>query len=173
MDRRIAPVHRIARALLLLLLNSCIPAPAPPASAPVGTHSSSLIAIEQELHERINAHRSSRGLPPLQSDAVLTSFAREHSEKMARGERPFGHVGFEERVQAVRAAQPVSTVSENVAINNYPAEQVASRVLSGWLRSSGHRQNLESNSDLTGVGVARGPSGDYFITQLYAATHRR
>lgn len=174
---RLADVRRMAlvitSALLLLLTIGCVPVEVPVGSArPVGGESPAT-AIEREVHERINAHRASRGLLPLQADATLTALARDHSVLMAAGQRGFGHSGFDERVEAIRAARPVSTVSENVATNNYPPAQVAGRAVSGWLTSPGHRENLEGGFDLTGVGVARGRAGDYFVTQIYAARRSR
>lgn len=171
--RRMGALPRLARPVLLLLLSNCVPAPVPGAPAPAGVGHPALAEIEREVHDRIDSHRSSRGLPRLQLDSALTSLARDHSERMARGQRPFGHTGFEERARAARAARQVSIVSENVASNNYPDEQVARRALAGWLRSPGHREKLEGDFDLTGIGVARGAAGDYFITQLFAATAPR
>ncbi|MEX2572306.1 MAG: CAP domain-containing protein [Gemmatimonadota bacterium] len=128
--------------------------------------------MERSVHDLINAHRTSAGLPPLESEGVLGSLAREHSERMADGERLFSHTGFDARVRAARAALPVSAMSENVATNNYSAAEAADRVVSGWIGSPGHRKNLEGDFELAGVGIARNPQGDYFVTQIYAAKSR-
>jgi uncharacterized protein YkwD len=170
---RTRTTRRPARsAALLLLLSGCLPAAQPRDGAPVPVPGpgAPLAQIEREVQERVNAYRASRGLAPLRGDPGLTSLARDHSARMARGERPFGHDGFEDRVRAARAGRTLNVVSENVATNNYPENQVAARVVVGWVQSSGHRRNLEGSFDIAGVGVARSSSGDYFITQLYAAS---
>jgi len=40
--------------------------------------------------------------------------------------------------------------------------------VSGWLNSTGHRNNIEGNYDLTGVGVAKSSDGKYYLTQMFA-----
>ncbi len=45
--------------------------------------------------------------------------------------------------------------------------------MSGWLRSPGHRENIEGAYDLTGIGVARSRQGVYYFTQLFAGTRAR
>lgn len=167
------PRFRALALALLLPLSGCLPAAEVRDGASDPGLSAPLVEIEREVHARVNEYRSSRRLAPLQRDPVLASLARDHSARMARGERPFGHDGFEDRVRAARAGRALEGVSENVATNNYPVNQVAARVVVGWVESSGHRRNLEGGFDIAGVGVARAPSGDYFITQLYAATSSR
>ena len=45
---------------------------------------------------------------------------------------------------------------------------VANYILEGWLSSPSHRKNIESPAyDLAGVGVAQGPAGAYYFTQLF------
>jgi uncharacterized protein YkwD len=167
--------HRLRSLVLALLLplSGCLPAVEPSAGASDPGTSGPLFEIERQVHERVNAHRSLLGLAPLQHDPVLASLARDHSEWMARGERPFGHDGFDDRVRAAHEARALGAVSENVASNNYPSNQVAGLAVRGWVKSSGHRRNIEGRFDMAGVGVARGSAGDYFITQLYAATSSR
>lgn len=167
--------HRLRSLALALLLplSGCLQAVELANGAPDTGTSGPLFEIERQVHERVNAHRSLLGLAPLRHDPVLASLARDHSERMARGERPFGHGGFDDRVSAAHEARALGAVSENVATNNYPPNQVAGLAVTGWVRSSGHRRNIEGGFDVAGVGVARGSAGDYFITQLYAATSSR
>jgi uncharacterized protein YkwD len=126
-------------------------------------------SLDLQIHEQVNRHRQSAGLPPLTWSSVLADLAAAHSRRMASGEVPFGHDGFEERVATARQAIGVSRAAENVATNNYPVGEAAARVVQGWLASPGHRRNIDGAFQLTGVGVARTSSGTYFATQLYAA----
>jgi uncharacterized protein YkwD len=121
------------------------------------------------VHDRVNARRQSLGLPALTWHSTVAQLAADHSARMANGSRPFGHDGFEERIASAAATLTVSSASENVATNNYPVDRVAQQVVDGWISSSGHRRNLEGDFQLTGVGVARSPAGDYFVTQIYLA----
>lgn len=141
-----------------------IPGAGPTVSAPTVPAAS----LARDVHDLVNRRRQSAGLPPLTWDATLAALAEEHSARMADRSRAFGHDGFDDRVAAARASIGISQASENVATNNYPDPQVAQQAVGGWVNSPGHRQNLEGEFQLTGVGVARSPQGDYFITQIYA-----
>lgn len=150
--------------------NSLIPPfPSSAPSAPSGS-TTYLTAIEADIHNRVNRHRISIGLPPLTLHPILSELAREHSEKMAAGSAPFGHDGFEERFAVAQETVLAYRLSENVATNfNFPRPAVSARAVSGWIESPGHRQNLEGPFEVTGVGVARSSRGEYYATQLYAA----
>lgn len=157
----------------LLIFNSCsqVGTILPPAgSAGAVPPTPTLIAtLEGEIHEGINRHRASRGLPRLAPDPVLNAIARQHSERMARGEVGFGHDGFEDRFNQARAALSISRFAENVATNSgYPAAAVPEQMVTGWINSSGHRQNLEGDFRISGVGIARSVRGEYFATQVFA-----
>lgn len=154
---------------LLLAIGAC-------AQLPVGTpfpvslpSAAEHRGIEDEVHERINDHRAARNLPQLSRSELLDQLAREHSERMATGERSFGHDDFDARAAEARTHLGISRMSENVASNNYPQSSVARQAVAGWLRSPGHLRNLQGEYTLTGVGVAPGAAGDFYITQLFAA----
>ena len=42
-----------------------------------------------------------------------------------------------------------------------------STAVDGWIKSDGHRQNMEGNYNLTGIGVAMNPQGEYYFTQIF------
>ncbi len=161
-------------ACTLLVFAGCVPIPIPiPMPAPDRPRTidpPAISALESELHERVNQYRTSRNLPPLRWDGFLASLAREHSQRVAERQRPFGHADFEERAQAAQDALGVRGMSENVATNNYAPDRVVEAVVAGWIGSPGHQQNLAGGYDLSGVGIARGADGAYFITQIYAAS---
>ena len=157
----------------LLLLAGCAAPVVPPVPPPARPAPPTVADVEADVHARINAHREARALPPLQVDSLLVRLARAHSTAMAAGHRPFSHDGFNERAQAIRAALPVNTVSENVATSTYPPGRLAPVVVEGWLESPGHRQNLEGDFVLTGVGIAYNGAGRYYVTQLFADARLR
>lgn len=121
-------------------------------------------ALARQAHTAINRHRAAQQLPPLQwSDAVAFQ-ARQHSEAMAKGRTSFGHSGFSQRVRAIQI--PFRGAAENVAYNqgySNPA-QVA---VDGWLKSPGHRSNIEGRYDTGGIGVARNAKGEVYFTQVF------
>lgn len=132
-------------------------------SQPSGTASG---ALEQAVHERVNAHRQAQRLPPLALDPRISQQARLHSLAMAKGTTPLGHDGFDERVEALRRVMPCRQSAENVAYNQGHRDPAAETVR-GWLASRGHRRNIEGPYELTGIGSARNAQGEVYFTQIF------
>ena len=78
----------------------------------------------------------------------------------------FGHNGFQQRVQIIGRSLPYQKAAENVAFNKGHADR-ANRAVRGWINSRGHRQNMEGQFDLTGIGVAKNAAGEYYFTQIF------
>lgn len=138
--------------------------PTPPPTPP-GT---SVDAIEHQVFDLINQHRQSIGRSSLIWNDGIAAIAREHSANMAAGTVAFGHDGFDERIDAIRALIRISGAGENVAYNQGMDTPAASAVQQ-WLESSGHLANIEDSSyDHTGIGMVRTANGRYYFTQLFA-----
>ncbi len=145
--------------------------------------------LEHYVHRLVNEHRVSQGLKPLVFNPEISDIARRHSRNMATGRVGYGHEGFETRRQAVATTGPLRSFGENVAwsqasgvdgmlgegpqhgregIVSTSQVAVANYIVEGWLSSPPHRKNIESpDYELTGVGVAQGPGGEYYFTQLF------
>ena len=77
---------------------------------------------------------------------------------------PFGHEGFNERIDLIRKhLGPLHVVAENVAEGPMSAREV----VDGWLHSPGHRRNIEGDFRLTGIGVATARNGMIYFTQIF------
>ncbi len=83
---------------------------------------------------------------------------------MAQGRRGFGHARFSRRIKA--AGIEFTSAGENVG-QNQGFDDPADQAIEGWLRSPGHRANIEGRYNLTGVGVARSRNGTFFFTQIF------
>ncbi len=129
----------------------------------------SALEIEQDILAQINDYRRRQGLEPLQSHDVIREQARQHSLAMAHGDVPFSHDGFEQRIRLISQQLTYRGAAENVAFNQGYGDP-ADQAVSGWLRSSGHRQNIEGQYDLTGIGVAQRSDGSYYVTQIFVRT---
>ncbi|MDM9383847.1 CAP domain-containing protein [Chlorogloeopsis sp. ULAP01] len=128
---------------------------------------SSTSAIEQSVHEKINAYRGSKGLSNLTRNSSIDSQARTHSRNMASGNVPFGHDGFRQRL--TNTGLSYSAAAENVAYNCGSSDP-AKTAVDGWLKSSGHRRNIEGNYNLTGIGVAATTKNNcvyLYFTQIF------
>jgi uncharacterized protein YkwD len=120
--------------------------------------------LESSIHQQVNQYRQERNLPPLTLDSRISQVARKHSQAMADGKAPFSHQGFEQRIKAI--AIPYRSAAENLAFNQ-GYSQPDRLAVEGWIKSSGHRQNMEGNYNLTGIGVVQNSNGEYYFTQIF------
>lgn len=125
-----------------------------------------LASIEKAVHTQVNQYRASQGLPALTLDSRISEQARLHSQNMASGAVPFGHDGFQQRIQAIAKVIPYSAAAENVAYNQGYSDP-ATQAVQGWLKSPGHLANIKGNYGLTGIGVAKKANGAYYFTQIF------
>lgn len=150
--------------------------------------------VEAEIHKRINEIRQSRGLNRLKMTGRLREIARGHSADMAtKGyfshESPGGktmedryrEAGYECRVDTGTGNQ-YATGAENIAYtyayqsvrtdegirsHNGNETKIAHGIVTGWMNSDGHRQNILQNYwKHEGIGVATTESSDG--TRVYA-----
>ncbi|MEG4851897.1 CAP domain-containing protein [Microcoleus sp. B5-D4] len=126
--------------------------------------SSAITDLEKAVNQQINQYRASKKLPPLSIDQRITQIARIHSENMANGKVNFSHDGFEGRAKAITI--PYQSVAENLAYNFGYSDPVRNAV-EGWIKSDGHRKNMEGQFNVTGIGVAKNAKGEYYFTQLF------
>ena len=150
--------------LLSVLCVGCFGADSP--TAPADTPD---VLVASSMQAAINSYRTERGLPALTQNAVLAEQALKHSQDMAAGRTPVGHVDLSSRQAAVCATLPCGTVSENVAsasCQSSPADAMAR----GLFASASHRDAIVGDWEQTGVGVASAVQGGcrvYYFTQLF------
>ena len=118
-------------------------------------------SIEQKVHQLINQHRVSIGLTELEWNETIAAECRNHSIEMANA-HTINHDGFYDRVNKIKETIPWNWAGENVAYN-YSAQGA----VTAWLNSPGHKSNIESNSNLTGVGVAFDEDSVMYFTQIF------
>lgn len=83
---------------------------------------------------------------------------------MAEKKVAFGHDGFNDR--AKRYPFPSRGAGENVAYTNDP-DDIANKVVNGWINSPGHRKNLLGNFNVCSIGVYKNSEGFWYLTQLF------
>ncbi len=119
--------------------------------------------MEIQVLKLINEHRTSIGLSELKNNEDIHSEATTHSTNMAEEKVSFSHDGFDGRVERLMKKVGGSSIAENVALGQTTAQEV----VDSWLSSEGHKQNIESDYNLTGIGIARGNDGDLYFTQIF------
>jgi len=121
--------------------------------------------METTLLQLVNQHRKEQGASPLQMNDYLSALAREHNQKMATGKRRFSHDGFSQRADLIWEKMEGGRAAENVSKG---FKWTPGQVLQGWKVSGAHLDNLENPAfTLTGIGVAKGPDGVYYFTQIF------
>jgi uncharacterized protein YkwD len=146
-------------ALFFLLIFSIIGCEDDPATSNIN-NGSTADSFETEVHRLVNLHRTGMGLPALEWNNIIANECRQHSQEMANA-HTINHDGFNERINKIGETISWSWAGENVAYN-YSAQGA----VTAWLNSPGHKSNIESNSNLTGVGVAY-DGGTIYFTQIF------
>jgi uncharacterized protein YkwD len=124
-----------------------------------------LNSFESEFMTLINQHRQSLSLNPLIFDSRLRDLVLKHSEEMAAGDIPFGHLGFLERCSEGKVIIGGGNLcAENVAMG----QKTPQAVFSAWMGSTGHRGNIEQTRFThTGVSYKQGINGSIYWTQIF------
>lgn len=117
--------------------------------------------IETRIHDRINEIRVEHDLSQLDHDEEIATIGRTYSHDMAEREY-FSHVnpegeGPDDRFGDLYPNQ-CRAVGENLArvgtVGATDADEIAQRVVTGWMNSDGHRENvLTGRWDSQGIGV--------------------
>jgi uncharacterized protein YkwD len=124
------------------------------------------LQLEQEIHQLINRYRISQNLSPLISHEIITRQARMHSRAMATKRIPVSHHGFDQRVEIISRSLPFKAAAENIAYHT-GYSHCAEEATQNWLKSTAHRNNIEGDYHLTGIGVAMDSQGACYITQIF------
>lgn len=136
--------------------------------AQAGSHQvESETTIQNAVLFYINEYRQAHGLSKLIMDNRIVAQAKQHSLDMATHRMGFGHLDFDKRIAKLRAQiKHAGAGSENVAYNYKNAREVVNQ----WVRSSGHRRNIEGHFNLTGIGIVRDKQGKLYFTQIFLQT---
>jgi len=150
------------------------PAPTQPPTQPTPppvSDSEYLSQLEDDILRMVNEERAKVGAPALSMESMRRDVARGHSKDMAvrnffDHNNPDGKSPFD-RMRA--AGISYSTAGENIAYNTYPVDRAAKAAMDGWMKSDGHRKNIQNAKyGRTGIGVYRNPSnGRVYLTQVF------
>jgi uncharacterized protein YkwD len=116
--------------------------------------------LERLIHERVNQRRQRHGLGNLSWNGDLATVARYHSTQMAE-KRYFAHTApsGESLADRYEAFGVACAGGENLGYvryggGTYSDEELARRIVTGWMNSEGHRKNLlRPRFDAEGIGV--------------------
>lgn len=121
---------------------------------------SSLNASPAELLDRINAERADAGVRPLAMDGCLSAMAGGWASAMGAGN--LAGSAHNPSLTADARACSLKGWGENVGRTMGAAPDTA-RIMSAWMASEGHRNNiLRSSFTHIGIGVDRGSNGSWY-----------
>jgi len=128
------------------------------------------VAMEDAVHDLVNAQRTDNGVAPLLHDEAIRRVARAHSQDMIARDF-FAHVnpdGLDPFDRLALEGLAYAAAGENIAWNRGYSDPAGTAV-DGWMNSSGHRANiLNGTFTHTGVGAARRESdGAWYFTQVF------
>lgn len=118
--------------------------------------------IEVEILELINNHRLSLGLSPLGDMTVVKSVAYSHTDYMVDN-NVVSHDNFYKRSDYLKANAGAKKVSENVAYGYSSAESV----VKAWLKSEGHKANIEGDFTNFDVSAEENAEGRWYYTNIF------
>ena len=136
--------------------------------------------ITQNIFEKTNAIRTSRGLSELAQNDDMDQLAQLHSDNM--GEHTFySHVDHQGKSPSQRADDlnfEWRRIAENIAQvpwhenvlkcgNTRSAESISECVVEGWRNSPGHYANMIGEFNQLGVGVAFTNDSIAYFTQVF------
>ncbi|MBN1989899.1 MAG: CAP domain-containing protein [Bacteroidales bacterium] len=119
--------------------------------------------IVEEIVVLVNRHRTKLGLDTLTHEPFVSEVSKEHSKNMAKGKVGFSHDGFENRAKRIIKEFGGSGFAENIAFGQPTAQQVTE----GWLKSPGHKANIEGDFTHIGVGLYADKKGTIYYTQIF------
>jgi len=118
---------------------------------------------ELQLADLINEHRVSLGLNTLQTINHISYKSEEHNEYMIAN-NVVNHDLFHQRSQNIMEVLGAYKVNENVAYNYLSS----SSALSAWLRSPGHKANIEGDFTHFGISIRINPeTGKKYYTNIF------
>ena len=118
---------------------------------------------ELELADLINEYRVSKGLSVLKIVNHISYKSEEHNEYMIE-KNVVNHDLFSERSQNIIQVLGAVKVNENIAYNF----STPNSALNAWLKSSGHKANIEGSFTHFGVSIKVNPTnGNKYYTNIF------
>ena len=118
--------------------------------------------IEIEILELINNYRLSKGLNALENMSVVKSVAYTHTDYMVENNE-VSHANFTKRSQYLKQYEGAKSVSENVAYGYTSAESV----VNAWIKSEGHRVNIEGDFTNFDISAEENDEGKWYYTNIF------
>lgn len=118
--------------------------------------------IEVEILDEINLYRRALGLEELKPIAELSLESEGHNEYMI-DEGTVSHDNFSQRSSYLMNSVGAKSVGENVGYGY----RTSDAVVKAWLKSKGHRENIEGDFTHFGISVRQDADGKNYFTNIF------
>jgi len=119
-------------------------------------------SVADQILILVNQHRQSIGLSTLIANDTAAELAAEHNIYMIQ-QNAISHDNFKTRSSALQDQLNARRVGENVA----RFQRSAQDVVTAWLNSPGHRENIEGNYSKSGIAATKDSNGKFYYTHLF------
>jgi len=119
-------------------------------------------AMEEELVNLVNQHRTSIGLNTLENSVPAYKYAEEHTDYMI-SHNVLSHDNFDSRATKIAEETNAVSISENVARYYTSAE----KTLEAWVESTTHKEAMEGDFTHTTLSVQLDKNGRPYFTQIF------
>lgn len=120
------------------------------------------LTITQEIFELVNLHRISIGKQELIRNSEADDIAKNHTHYMIN-QGQVSHDNFTKRFLELQDRVEAIAAGENVAFGYANGKTV----MDAWLKSPGHKANIEGDFVYIGIAVLKDANGAYYYTQLF------
>ena len=127
-----------------------------------GNNSNSNTSYEIEIMKLINQHRIDIGLSELKILDVIKSQTDKHNDYMII-KREISHDNSGDRFKYLQTHANAVGFAENVA-SGYKS---AKAVVDGWIKSEGHRKNIEGNYTHFNLTAKQNQNGYWYYTNIF------
>lgn len=133
-------------------------------AAPASAQEDEYAQMREEVLQYVNEYRAKKGLAPLVMNDTISEAALEHCKYMGNKTIRINHDGFEDRMHGLmKQLKPANGAAENVANGQKDAREVVNM----WIASPGHRENIEGNYHLSGIGIYKNKNGVLYFTHIF------
>lgn len=118
--------------------------------------------IEIEILDAVNEYRRTQGLSFLERVDDITLLAEDHNRYMIEN-KIVNHDNFDKRYFTLVKELGAKAVSENIGFGY----RTADAVVQAWIKSEGHKKNIEGDFSHFGISVEQDEEGKNYFTNIF------
>ncbi|MBE7649073.1 CAP domain-containing protein [Tenacibaculum finnmarkense] len=118
--------------------------------------------IEAEILNRVNNYRIANGFSPLEKLQSIKSQTNNHTNYMIEKEK-ISHDFFFQRKEYLTKSSNAINVGENVGYGYSTAKSV----VNAWIKSEGHKKNMEGDFTHFEVTAEKSAEGKWYFTNIF------